>query len=255
MNDKGYNLPESCRNISLFWDKYSFLKFKKDFSEKKSAGIVYEILDIMNKNLNGLNESIECLKERRNSLQEKLKNQIIIDTNLRVKGRLLVGGGLPSITEVGMIFSRNYGLPVIPGSALKGCFSHYCKEKGIFNGREFKLVFGEDTSQQDEHIRGALLFLDAFPVKDLKFGLDVVNNHFQMYYSEGKIPNDWYNPVPVTYITVVGGVFKFTVVAVQEVDDNLKERIKKAFEEMLISYGIGAKTNYGYGRFEKNDQK
>lgn len=42
-----------------------------------------------------------------------------------VKTRLLVGHGLPAATDVGIALHRTWGVPVIPGSALKGLAAHY----------------------------------------------------------------------------------------------------------------------------------
>lgn len=94
---------------------------------------------------------------------------------------MLVGSGSPSILEVGMTFSRNYGVPIIPSSALKGkgCFSHYCAEKDIFSREEFKDIFGEDLGSNPENARGNVVFLDAFSTSKVEFGLDVVNNLFK----------------------------------------------------------------------------
>jgi CRISPR-associated protein Cmr6 len=39
--------------------------------------------------------------------------------------RLLVGHGNPSPTEVGLTVHRTWGVPIIPGSALKGLLAHY----------------------------------------------------------------------------------------------------------------------------------
>lgn len=45
-----------------------------------------------------------------------------------LKTPLLIGSGSPSIYEVGLYINRNYGIPVIPGHAIKGVFRSYLKE-------------------------------------------------------------------------------------------------------------------------------
>ncbi len=241
-----------CINASLYWDKFSFKDFRTRLLLKKDThDLAFEICVKLNEILSKSSQIIDHLKEQRDRLIKKFveDNNVVFDDELAVKGKLLVGSGLPSILEVGMNLSRNYGLPVIPGTALKGCFSHYCKEKKILNQDDFKVVFGEDTSPQMENIRGGIIFLDAFPVERVEFGLDVVNNHFSRYYINGEIPNDWYNPIPVTYVVVAKGVFRFTLLAITDLRQDLKEKLKNAFREMLRDYGVGAKTNYSYGRF------
>ncbi|MEO5378080.1 MAG: type III-B CRISPR module RAMP protein Cmr6 [Magnetococcus sp. DMHC-6] len=44
---------------------------------------------------------------------------------MTLSSRLLVGHGNPSATEVGLTVHHTWGVPVIPGSALKGLLSHY----------------------------------------------------------------------------------------------------------------------------------
>ncbi|WP_041081254.1 type III-B CRISPR module RAMP protein Cmr6 [Thermotoga profunda] len=244
------NLSEQiskCSNLSLYWDKYTFIQFKSDFLGEKKQEIPFKILEKVEKT--DINIAINHLKERRDNLKEKFKDKVILDLELELNGRLLVGSGSPSMLEVGMTFSRNYGVPIIPSSALKGCFSHYCFKEGIFSDEDFKVIFGEDLSSESENNRGNVIFLDAFPTSKVEFGLDVVNNHFQRYYINGEIPNDWYNPVPVTYLTITNGVFRFTAISIDKISSELSSKIKAAFKEMLSNYGIGSKTNYGYGRF------
>jgi CRISPR-associated protein Cmr6 len=241
-------IPE-CKNLNLYWGRYAFIKFKNDFLNGMQERISYEILDKI-KSID-MNTTIDHIKKRRDNLKEKLKDKAILDLELKLNGRLLVGSGSPSIFEVGMTFSRNYGVPIIPSSALKGCFSHYCAEKDIFSREEFKDIFGEDLGSNPENARGNVVFLDAFPTSKVEFGLDVVNNHFQRYYMGGEVPNDWYNPIPVVYLTVTKGVFRFTLVSIDSISSELSSKIKTEFANMLSSYGIGSKTNYGYGRFKK----
>jgi len=44
---------------------------------------------------------------------------------IRLTSRLVIGHGNPAPTEVGLTVQRTWGVPVIPGSALKGLLSHY----------------------------------------------------------------------------------------------------------------------------------
>src|SRR5437763_2983413 len=47
---------------------------------------------------------------------------------LSTVGRLIVGLGSENVLETGIRLHHTYGLPVIPGSALKGLAAHYCNE-------------------------------------------------------------------------------------------------------------------------------
>ena len=49
-------------------------------------------------------------------------------TTLDVRGRLIVGLGGDNVLETGLTLHHTYGVPFIPGSALKGLAAHYCDE-------------------------------------------------------------------------------------------------------------------------------
>jgi CRISPR-associated protein Cmr6 len=51
--------------------------------------------------------------------------------------RLLVGHGTQSPTEVGLTTHRTWGVPVVPGTALKGLLSHYVD--AVYGPRDPKL--------------------------------------------------------------------------------------------------------------------
>jgi len=242
------NVPEASKNLGLFWDKYSFFKHREYFISDKQ-----NLAPVLIKDLNIEDKVLEILNSRRDSVVQT--SDVVLDLKASLNTRLLVGSGNSSPTEVGMTFSRNYGVPVIPGSALKGCFSHYLKEKSnVFYAETFRNLFGEELEGgSEDNVRGSLIFLDAIPL-ELKLGLDIVNNHFQPYYMKKQHPpNDWYNPVPVIYIVVESGRFRFTILADKNngkrLSSELKKKLSEEFRNMLKTYGIGAKTNYGYGRF------
>lgn len=248
-------LPD-CVNLGLCWDKYFFLESKAEESERNLA---MKLLQSLNDKLSYVTKlgSFDVLHRKRDNLIAKLEPKMskVCDFNLKLKGRLLVGSGNPSPIEVGMTFSRNYGIPVIPNSAIKGSLANYLKSNGLL-GEYFKDLFGEDTKEGEdsENIRGCLIFLEAIPKGDLKFDVDIVNNHFQPYYmNSDRPPNDWYNPVPVTYITVLEETFRFTLLkdnTQNSLSNEIFAEVSKHLKQMLSKSGIGAKTNYGYGRFK-----
>ena len=231
----------SQENLSLFWNKLAFRSLNVN-----SPTLPFQMLERVQRI-----ETKDLIMEANKRRDELLRStSVVFDVEMRLKGRLLVGVGNASIIEVGMTFSRNYGFPIIPSSSLKGCFSMYLREIAGYDKKKIKDLFGEDVSG-DDHIQGRLVFLDAIPVEKVTFSLDIVNNHFVPYYSrESPPPNDWYNPVPVVYIVVAGGKFRFTVIEEGGLSVEEKTELQKHFIEMLKWHGLGAKTNYGYGRFE-----
>ncbi|HPD39243.1 MAG TPA: type III-B CRISPR module RAMP protein Cmr6 [Mesotoga infera] len=197
--------------------------------------------------------AVNNLMERRDRIVRSFKT--IFDQELQTKKYLMVGSGCPSIFDNGFTLMRNYGIPYIPASAFKGAFSHYVAqelEKDSLVKRNYRLLFG--TGEKDDNIRGALIFLDALP-RSYSLGIDIINNHFQPYYSDEKnekAPNDYYDPVPVQYLVIdSGSVFRFTVLDSGEIEDSLGGEIERELMDFLGDFGLGAKTSYGYGLFKK----
>lgn len=233
-------------NLSLFWNKCAFTEHHEGTRNKDKKA---ELPGVILRKMVLPSEIFDVLNQRRDRLVEALKRRgtVLLDKTLRLSSRLLVGSGEPSILEVGLTLSRNYGVPIIPSTALKGAFRSYCEEAEEIPTAKIEELFGTTTEA------GALLFLDAYPVCEVEFGLDVIANHFQPYYMKGEVPNDWYDPVPVKFITVSSGTFRFTVLiepdSREDISEELREKLKEEFLKMLKIHGIGAKTNYGYGRF------
>jgi len=182
------------------------------------------------------------------------------------QGRLVVGLGADSALENAITLHRTYGVPIIPGSALKGLAAFYARnrlddlawhvkkdEQGrlIYIGDAYRTLFGDTTSA------GYVTFFDALYVPgsaegEMPLALDVVTVHHSDYYQGKKTPQgevappaDWDSPNPVPFVSVRGGV-KFLVAL-----DGPEYWVEAAFQILrlaLIEEGIGAKTNSGYGR-------
>ena len=175
-------------------------------------------------------------------------------------GRLVIGLGAESVLENAITLHRTYGVPVIPGSALKGLTAAYARKrledkawhvktdqrgKIVYMGEAYKALFGDTTSA------GYVTFFDALYVPGSATGdrplvLDVVTVHHKDYY-QGKDspPADWDGPNPVPFVSVRGGV-KFLVVLAGP-----DEWVEAAFQILTLALaeeGVGAKTNSGYGR-------
>jgi CRISPR type III-B/RAMP module RAMP protein Cmr6 len=115
---------------------------------------------------------------------------------------------------------------------------------------------------------GSVSFLPAYPVDLGKTGkvdglplevpplgkleLDVVTCHHRDYYA-GKLPiaTDTEEPVPVVFPAVAPGhVFAFALVPLRGADPALVQLAGTWLETGLSLFGIGAKTNAGYGWFD-----
>jgi CRISPR-associated protein Cmr6 len=94
---------------------------------------------------------------------------------------------------------------------------------------------------------GKVIFFDAFPTEFPKLEVDVVNVHYQDYYSKGEPPGDWMSPVPSFFLAVAPNTrFNFYLASR---DNGLLAQAKEWLYNGLTQLGIGGKTNAGYGYF------
>lgn len=182
---------------------------------------------------------------------EKVLNAVGARTAIATtRGRLVVGMGADSVLENAITLHRTYGVPYIPGSALKGLAAHYAHnhlddERWRKGGEAHHVLFGDTTSA------GYVTFFDALYVpesapQNRPLVLDVLAVHHPEYYrGEASPPADWDSPNPVPFVSARG---KFLVALVGP-----DEWVKAAFRILALALeeaGIGAKTSSGYGRME-----
>ncbi len=172
--------------------------------------------------------------------------------------RFVIGLGSESVYEVSMTLHHIYGFPFIPGQAIKGVIRNYvilnyfdASEKKALEDEEFVYIFGNQKRE------GKVLFFDAYPDMWPTLQLDVMSPHYSPYYQDStskRFPVDYYNPIPVFFLTVKEGKFKFIFGSEKGDLSTLyirKDNFKKIIEDTLKKNGIGAKTSVGYGYMKK----
>lgn len=182
--------------------------------------------------------------------------------NMKTHWRLVVGLGGGSVYETSMTLHHIYGIPYVPGSAVKGVTRSWIiaevfnnSEEDALNNPSFIKIFGNQKH------KGKVIFMDAFSTKLPHIKTDVMNPHFGDYYSGKKDKNnnfippaDYLNPIPIFFLTVENTSFNFYLLVKNkdksvfniEIDGfTIMEWLKKA----LLEHGIGAKTAVGYGYF------
>jgi len=160
-----------------------------------------------------------------------------------VLGRMAVGLGEESVLETSVALHHTYGVPSIPGSALKGLAASFARqhlgEQWQPGTDAYRIIFGDTDNA------GYVIFFDALPLPGSKLLYpDVITVHHEDYYQKGDAPPaDWDNPNPVPFLSASG---KY-LVALAGPDP----WVKAAFEILrhaLLNLGVGAKTSSGYGR-------
>ncbi len=186
----------------------------------------------------------------------------------KVRTRLAVGLGGAGVLETAITLHHTYGVPYIPGSALKGLAASYVRqclsdqqwgqwgpdEKGELvwePGKAYRLIFGDTTSA------GYITFFDALYMPGSGHGgtplhPDIITVHHPDYYqNKDKPPADWDSPTPVPFLTATGDYL--VALAAPAVADWIAPWIEQTFTilaQALDQWGVGAKTSSGYGRME-----
>jgi CRISPR-associated protein Cmr6 len=175
---------------------------------------------------------------------------------LHTIGRLIVGLGSENVLETGIRLHHTFGMPIIPGSALKGLAAHYCDQVWGATGTQFKkegpyheLLFGTTDDC------GCIVFHDAWFVPDLESNplkLDVMTPHHPKWFDGSEPPTDFDSPIPVPFLSVSGG-FRVAVTwhgPEHQEANNWTDLAFSLLKEALSEWGIGGKTTSGYGRLD-----
>lgn len=252
-----------CEHAGLWFDAYINRQQKKDTSLGKEEISPYkELVDIVaaipepqmyQRLFQRWKEQIETMQVAVDGYEYMVQCKYAA-----AQGRIALGLGDKSVIETGITLHHTYGVPFIPGSALKGLASAYAHrflegENWRKGGEYHTAMFGTTDSA------GYVVFLDAMycpgtghpnPKSEGKAQAlwpDVITVHHPNYYtgSDPKPPADWDSPRPVpfltatgTYLIALGGPLAWV---------NLGFKI---LEKALAEMGIGAKTSSGYGRMK-----
>jgi len=286
-SDTRNNLNESdIDNFSLKLNKTVNFRFNKEKHEEQAILYKSEYKDKKDNNklkkfeiefnFSKLNNIIKSIKHKMDIIKDSYENMgyLISKKEFSPDWRLIIGLGSESVYETSITLHHIYGIPYIPGQAVKGVVRNYlisevfeCKEgnknKGAFSDEDFCKIFGSPKdSAIGEHI-GSVIFFDAFPIEIPTIKPDIMNPHYGDYYSGKKVngkpvpPADYLNPNPIPFLTVEGTKFQF-ILGIKE-KDNVKiddgkfrgryilEVSEKYLKEALEEHGIGAKTAVGYG--------
>lgn len=213
----------------------------------------------------------------------KPKHKPSLDREFATRSRLVIGLGGASVHETGLTLHRIYGVPYLPGTALKGLTAAYCRNypggstdanapQFSEQGDVYRALFGGPalTDPKTKTVikpacAGFISFLDAWlipPPNDaagIGIHTDVLTPHHQNYnggptdQEGGKFapPTDFDEPIPVPFLSITG---KFCVRLVADTSpsdpngDKLLQLAMDLLEKALSTNGLGGKTTSGYGR-------
>lgn len=173
--------------------------------------------------------------------------------------RLLLHLGRASVLEnVGLASERSTGLPIIPGTSVKGILSTWaCWEANLLPDGALpetidkrdqdrarfaslaEFIFGSNA-ENGSTAAGEIVFLGGFPLAPPKLVLDILT------------PHERGNPLPNPFLALDPGthwIFPLFARPRQGDAGKLLQKTADWLREALTQVGLGAKTAAGYGRF------
>ncbi len=197
-------------------------------------------------------------------LAADLNEAVLVEA--KTTSRLVVGLGAKGVLEIGLTLDHTWGVPYLPGSALKGiaasAAAHLAEgeswtrptgwpEEAPVKGlsldqlSDYQLLFG--TTANAGLVRFHDAWWDPTGAAAVPISMDVMTVHHPKYYqsaeSEALPPTDFDEPVPVPFLSA-SGKFVFAL-------EGPPAWCKVAYdllEQGLAQLGAGAKTSSGYGR-------
>jgi len=166
---------------------------------------------------------------------------------------LLVGSGYnhPKLKDnhdfqLGFFFDHTTGLPIISGSSIKGVVrSLFTDEKFEYLKSVYDVKETKEVLEKRLFLDGSTIFYDAYIIATHKenkgkiFASDYITSH----HSDDPM-GQFKEPNPVKFLKVLSGVtFQFQF-------KGRKEDIA-LIQAIILDFGVGAKTNVGYGQFEE----
>lgn len=203
---------------------------------------------------------------------------VLIAGKLESRMAINLADGL--IQNAGICIDRLFGMPYIPGSAIKGVCRHAALaqlREAESRGQEAELVeliatfvevFGCSKADWQsagelaafaalvpaatrEDRRGSIIFLPAYPLDEATVEVDLTNVHYPDYYKSGKVADlAEEKPLPNPFPTVGAGThFLFGCLPGPQATRALLVQASEWLKEAIKVHGVGAKTASGYGWF------
>ena len=152
---------------------------------------------------------------------EKSLPELTAANDFKTEARLIVGLGSENVLETGIRLHHTYGIPVIPGSALKGLAAHYCHEvwgqlaaddDAPIESKRFRRDWVEENYEYHRLLfgttddSGCVIFHDAWlkPDSPNPLVMDVMTPHHPKWLDGAVPPTDFDSPVPVPFVSVAG---------------------------------------------------
>ncbi len=170
-------------------------------------------------------------------------------------GRLAIGLGNPSAGDIGFSLDHATGMPVIPGSSVKGLALAGARLLGEERAARRPLGAGPEPGQPDTASSGVIAFLDALPVPNTRngpFEIDIITRHHDPEaLTRQKTPLDADEPNPVHFLVVRSEVrFIFRLLPLADATSANLADAWRWLSAAVADLGAGGKTAVGYGEMQ-----
>ncbi len=212
---------------------------------------------------------------------------LVVTFEAMLGSRMMVNLAGGVVENAGIALDRCFGLPLIPGSAVKGITRVHalweireaegeeklyllrlamilfgygahdlCGDFGWAGGERKAQTIADEIGTQD--FKGCACFLPAYPTTPATLVVDMVNPHYPQYYGgRSQRAEDNENPIPNYFPAVeAGSAFGFAALLNRVPDlpnitaTPMLAQVKQWLERAVTRKGVGAKTAAGYGWFE-----
>jgi len=221
-----------------------------------------------------------CFERWRRAITASNDSTVRRAVTLTTTSRLLLHPAAnESVTEGSLLLHHTYGVPYIPGSALKGAVRSRLERLALAHNDDTEKQELTAITQQllgyldnDQGQASAIDFLDALWIPPTStsgsngpLALDIVNVHHPDYYTRStgtrKAPTDLDDPTVIHRLTVAPKVEFLCVIEArqQEGVEEWLNWLDWLIGEVLATVGkedgLGAATSVGYGRFGLDSDK
>ncbi|MCS3901809.1 type III-B CRISPR module RAMP protein Cmr6 [Methanococcus voltae] len=260
-----FNLKNNSNNINfgLTFNKYGYFKYNDGNSKDKKYTKSNNDLKYISNSYKHSTKPQENMED----ISKKLFDNNYACRTFKVANRMAVGLGNTHVLETSSTLHHIYGVPYIPGQAIKGNLRNWIitkyfneKEEEALKNNIFKYIFGSEENM------GNIVFMDSYSNKPT-MKLDIMNPHYPKYYGGNGAPEDTENPNPINFITFNGefniyfGLLdynneleKLENDLLEPFDDKNTDKSKQLIDwlfdelsECLKIQGFGAKSTSGYG--------
>jgi CRISPR-associated protein Cmr6 len=230
-------------------------------------------IDWLKNNFNRSSGESQALENHAIRQQQLCQNLEGISKVFKTQWHFVTGMGNPHPIENGLSWHPTLGVPYLSGAAVKGMVRNWLEiweQETTDESQKAKLLnwFGS-TSKNPldrgyEVLTGNLIFFDAFPIESVLMNVDIMTPHMGKWYEKGneikniakdadKIPADWHDPTPISYLVIKKARFLFSIAPRKTTCDINLPEVMEVLEKALDYVGAGAKTATGYGQMKRDE--